>query len=211
MGWNDWYTYYDRVTDKVVRQAADAMISSGMADFGYQYVNLDDCWTMKPGSKDPALSGEPRDQQGAIRPNGHFPDMPALAAYIHSKGLKAGLYSSPGPLACGDYAGSYQHEEVDARTFAAWGYDFLKYDWCGYGSVAPQKLTVADNRKPYDLMGGILKKSDRDIVFIVNWIGGDVWTWAADTGGNAWRIADDIGVAKGTRLPGFYSVAFAKV
>jgi alpha-galactosidase len=134
--------------------------------------------------------------------------MPALAAYIHGKGLKAGLYSSPGPLECLGSEGSYQHEEIDARTFAEWGFDFLKYDWCGYTSVAPQKLTVADHRKPYDLMGGILKKSNRDIVFIVNWTGGEVWTWAADTGGNAWRIADDIGVAKGTRLPGFYTVAF---
>ena len=159
MGWNDWYTYYDRVTDQVVRQAADAMISSGMADFGYQYVNVDDTWMMKPGSKDPELSGEPRDQQGAIRSNGLFPDMAALAAYIHGKGLKAGLYTSPGPLTCGGYTGSYQHEEIDARTFAAWGFDFLKYDWCSYGDVAPKNLTLADFRKPYDLMGGILKQA----------------------------------------------------
>jgi alpha-galactosidase len=210
MGWNDWYTHFEYVTDKVVRQAADAMISSGMADFGYQYVNVDDCWTTKPGSKVPELSGEPRDQDGAIRPNGHFPDMQALAAYIHGKGLKAGLYSSPGPLACGDYTGSYQHEEIDARTFAAWGYDFLKYDWCSYDNVAPQKLTLADYRKPYDRMGGILRKLDRDMVFNLCQYGmGDVWTWGADTGGNSWRTTGDLGNVLGSRLPGFYTVAFA--
>ena len=78
MGWNDWYTHYDRITDKLLRQAADAMISSGMADYGYQYVNIDDCWMVKPGSKDPALGGEPRDAAGAICSNGRFPDMQAL-------------------------------------------------------------------------------------------------------------------------------------
>ena len=105
MGWNDWYTHYDRITDKLMRQAADAMISSGMADFGYQYVNIDDCWMIKPGSKDPALGGEPRDAAGAIRPNGRFPDMKALTDYIHAKGLKAGIYTSPGPLTCGEVHG----------------------------------------------------------------------------------------------------------
>ena len=210
MGWNDWYTYYDHVTGKIVRQAADAMISSGMADFGYQYVNVDDCWMMKPGSKDPELGGEPRDPQGAIRPNGRFPDMPALAAYLHAKGLKAGLYSSPGPLTCGGFTGSYQHEEIDARTFAAWGFDFLKYDWCSYGNIAPQKPTLADYRKPYDLMGGILKKLDRDVVLNLCQYGmGDVWTWGADTGGNSWRTTGDLGAIVGSRLPGFYTVAMA--
>jgi alpha-galactosidase len=209
MGWNDWYTYYDHVTGKIVRQAADAMISSGMADFGYQYVNIDDCWMMKPGSHAPDLSGEHRDPQGAMRPNGRFPDMPALAAYIHTKGLKAGLYSSPGPLTCGGFTGSYQHEEIDARTFAAWGYDFRKYDWCSYTSVAPQKLTLTDYRQPYDLMGGILKKLDQDMVFNLCQYGmGDVGTWGADTGGNSWRTTGDLGNVLGSRLPGFYSVAF---
>jgi len=210
MGWNDWYTYYDRVTDQTVRQAADSMISSGMADFGYQYVNVDDTWMMKPGSKNPALSGDPRDPQGAIRSNGLFPDMAALAAYIHGKGLKAGLYTSPGPLTCGGYTGSYQHEEIDARTFAKWGFDFLKYDWCSYGGVAPKKPTLADFRKPYDLMGSILGKQDRDMVFNLCQYGmGDVWNWAADAGGHSWRTTGDLGITKGSRLPGFYSIAFA--
>jgi alpha-galactosidase len=210
MGWNSWYTFYGRVTDKTLRQAADAMITSGMADFGYQYVNIDAGWAVKPGSQDPELGGEPRDPQGAIRPNGRFPDMPALTAYIHGKGLKTGLYSSPGPLECAGFEGSYQHEQLDALTFAAWGFDFLKYDWCSYGNVAPQKPALADYRKPYDLMGGILKKLDRDIVFNLCQYGmGDVWTWGADTGGNAWRTTGDLGAEKGSRLPGLYNIAFA--
>lgn len=209
MGWNDWYTCYDHVTDTVVRQAADAMITSGMADFGYQYVNVDAGWATKPGSKLPELSGEPRDQHGAIRPNGRFPDMQALAGYIHAKGLKAGLYSSPGPRTCEEFTGSYQHEEIDAREFAAWGFDFLKYDWCSYGAVAPQKPTLADYRKPFDLMGGILRKLDRDIVFNLCQYGmGNVSMWAADAGGNSWRTTGDLGMEKGSLLPGFYSVAF---
>ena len=159
MGWNTWYSDYGNPTAEKVRQAADAMISSGMADFGYQYVNIDDGWPMKPGSTDPELSGAPRDPQGVIRPNDRFKDMGALAAYIHAKGLKAGLYSSPGPLNCAGYTGSYQHEELDAETFAAWKFDFLKYDWCSYGQIAPKNPTIADFRKPYDLMGGPAQKT----------------------------------------------------
>ena len=210
MGWNSWYTFYGRVTDKTLRQAADAMISSGMADFGYQYVNIDSGWSVKPGSKDPELGGEPRDPQGTIRPNGRFPDMPALAAYIHGKGLKAGLYSSPGPLDCAGFEGSYQHERLDALTFAAWGFDFLKYDWCSYRSVAPPKPTLAEYRKPYDLMGRILKNLDRDVNFNLCQYGmGNVWAWGADTDGNSWRTTGDLGLEKDSRLPGFYSIAFA--
>ena len=86
MGWNDWYTHYHRISDALMRQAADAMISSGMADYGYQYVNIDDCWMARPGSDNPKLNVEPRDAAGAIRANGMFPDMKALTEYIHGKG-----------------------------------------------------------------------------------------------------------------------------
>jgi alpha-galactosidase len=198
------------VTDKTLQQAADAMIASGMADFGYQYVNIDSGWTMKPGSKDPELGGEPREPGGAIRPNGRFPDMAALTAYIHSKGLKAGIYSSPGPLDCAGFEGSYQHEQLDALTFAGWGFDFLKYDWCSYSKIAPPKPKLTDYRKPYDLMGRTLKKLDRDIVFNLCQYGmGDVWTWGADTGGNSWRTTGDLGLEKDSRLPGLYGIALA--
>src|SRR5579859_7327928 len=118
MGWNSWNHFATRVTDKDVRNAADAIVSSGMKDAGYIYVNIDDAWEDK------------RDAQGNIVPNSKFPDMKALADYVHAKGLKLGIYSSPGPKTCGGYEGSYQHEEQDAKTYAAWGIDYLKYDWC---------------------------------------------------------------------------------
>lgn len=209
MGWNDWYTHYDRITDQLMRQAADAMISSGMADYGYAYVNIDDCWMMKPGSDDPLLNGPERDAAGAIRPNGRFPDMQALTGYIHSKGLKAGLYTSPGPLTCARFTGSYQHEEIDARKFAEWGFDFLKYDWCTYSKIAP-KPSLEELKRPYRLMGDILGRLDRDIVFNLCQYGrGDVWNWGAEVGGHCWRTTGDLGLARHERLPGFYSIGFA--
>src|SRR5687767_8852756 len=117
MGWNSWNKFRGRVDDKLVREIADAIVSSGMKDAGYIYVNIDDTW-----------EGE-RDAQGNITSNKKFPDMKALADYVHSKGLKIGIYSSPGPNTCAGYEGSYGHEEQDARTYAAWGIDYLKYDW----------------------------------------------------------------------------------
>ena len=208
MGWNDWYTHYDRITDRLMRQAADAMLASGMADFGYQYVNIDDCWMVKPGSPVAELGGDPRAPDGSIRPNGRFPDMKALAASIHAKGLKAGLYTSPGPLTCARFEGSYQHEEPDAHTFAEWGFDFLKYDLCSYRGI-DNRNTVEADRKPYELMGSILGKLNRDIVFNLCQYGrGDVWKWGGEVGGNCWRTTGDLGLEKSTRLPGFYSVGF---
>jgi alpha-galactosidase len=209
MGWNSWYIHYWRVTGKHMRRAADAMIESGMADFGYQYVNIDDCWMVKPDSNDPMIGGEPRDADGAIRSNGHFPDMKALADYIHAKGLKAGLYTSPGPLTCQGYTGTYQHEEVDAKQFAEWGFDFLKYDWCSYGRVATGE--GADRvQRPYRKMGAILPQLDRDIVFNLCQYGmGDVWTWGGEVGGNCWRTTGDLGLAGGSDLPGFYHIGLS--
>jgi alpha-galactosidase len=208
MGWNDWYTHYDRISDRLMRQAADAMLASGMADFGYQYVNIDDCWMVKPGSTVAELGGDPRTTDGSMRPNGRFPDMKALAAYIHGKGLKAGLYTSPGPLTCARFQGSYEHEEQDARTFAGWGFDFLKYDLCSYRTI-DNRGTVEADRKPYELMGSILGKLDRDVVFNLCQYGrSEVWKWGGEVGGNAWRTTGDLGLEKSTRLPGFYSIGF---
>lgn len=209
MGWNDWYTHYDRVTDATMREAADLMISSGMADYGYQYVNIDDCWMNARKNKDPRRNGPFRDGGGNILPNSFFPDMKALADYVHSKGLKAGLYTSPGPTTCAGFAGSYQHEEQDARQFAAWGFDFLKYDWCSYGNVADGK-DLAALQKPYRLLGGILNKLDRDVVLNLCQYGkGDVWRWGAEVGGNSWRTTGDLGLEAATTLPGFYTIGFA--
>ncbi len=209
MGWNHWYTHYDRISDDLFRKAADAMIKSGMADYGYQYVNMDDCWMMKPGSPNAALSGAARDSSGAIAPNANFPDLKGLTDYIHAKGLRAGLYSSPGPLTCAKYEASYQHEEIDARKFAEWGFDFLKYDWCSYGKIATGQ-TEADRRKPYEQMGAILKTLPRDMVFNLCQYGmSDVWKWGGAVGGHAWRTTGDLGLAKDTRLPGFFHIGLA--
>jgi alpha-galactosidase len=209
MGWNSWYIHYYRVTDRHLREAADAMICSGMAEFGYQYVNVDDCWMVKPGAKDPKIGGPPRDAQGAIRSNQYFPDMKALCNYIHSKGLKAGLYTSPGPLTCQGYAGSYQHEESDAKQFAAWGFDFLKYDWCSYGRVAGG-TTLEHLQRPYQKMGELLKRLDRDIVFNLCQYGmGNVWTWGGEVGGHCWRTTGDLGLQRGDLLPGFYRIGLS--
>jgi alpha-galactosidase len=123
MGWNSWNKFAGRVDDATVRGIADAMAGNGMKEAGYLYVNIDDTW-----------EGE-RDAQGNIQTNKKFPDMKALADYVHSKGLKLGIYSSPGPNTCAGYEGSYGHEEQDARTYAAWGIDYLKYDWCGARNI----------------------------------------------------------------------------
>lgn len=180
MGFNDWYAYYNRVTDAMMREAADVMVSSGMADAGYQYVNIDDCWMGK------------RDAAGNITGNEKFPDMKALADYIHAKGLKAGLYTSPGPRTCAGYTGALKYEAQDARQFAAWGFDFLKYDWCSYRAEAPG---LAGFKKPYQLMGDLLKQQDRDIVFNLCQYGmGDVWNWGREIGGHSWRTGGDLGM-----------------
>lgn len=209
MGWNDWYTHYEHPSDTVIRQAADAMIASGMADYGYQYVDIDDAWERKPASPDPALAGPVRDADGHILPNRHFPDMPALTAYIHSLGLKSGIYSSPGPVTCGEFEASFHHEYTDAHSIAAWGFDLLKYDMCSYSQFI-QHNTVAEFQKPYRLMGSILKGLDRDVVLNMCQYGkGDVWKWGREVGGSSWRTTGDVGIEAGHSLPGFYYVGFA--
>src|SRR5436190_4189553 len=123
MGWNSWNHFKAEFDDATVRQIADGMVSSGMKDAGYTYVNIDDTWELG------------RDANGRITTNRKFPDMKALADYVHGKGLKLGIYSSPGPKTCAGYEGSYGHEIDDAKTVAAWGIDYLKYDWCGAARI----------------------------------------------------------------------------
>jgi alpha-galactosidase len=209
MGWNDWYSYYDRITQADVRAAADALVHSGMADYGYQFVDIDDAWARKPMTTDPQLGGKTRDAEGNIRPNDRFPDISSLTAYIHSLGLKAGIYTSPGPTTCAGFEGSYRHEMEDARQFARWGFDLLKYDYCSYGSVASDK-SLAALKKPYSVMGTILQGLDRDVIYNLCEYGrGNVWEWGQQVGGNSWRTTGDLGVEKATALPGFYHVAFS--
>ncbi len=193
MGWNHWYAFYDRVTAEIIKQSADIMVSSGMADVGYQYVSIDDCWANAKNHRDPMRVGPPRDENGDILPNKHFPNMKELTDYIHSKGLRAGIYTSPGPTTCGGFTGSYEHEYQDAKKFAEWGFDLLKYDWCSYTQIKkPDKLE--NLKEPYKLMGEILKSLDRDIVFNLCQYGmGEVWKWGKEVGGHSWRTAGDLG------------------
>ncbi|MCK4988972.1 MAG: glycoside hydrolase family 27 protein, partial [Bacteroidales bacterium] len=190
------------------REAADAMINSGMVNYGYQYVNIDDCWMVKANSDDSVIGGRMRDERGEILTNKKFPDMKAMTHYIHSKGLKAGTYISPGPLTCGQYAGSYQHEKQDAQTFAGWGFDFLKYDWCSYGRIAKDR-SIHELQKPYKLMWKELQKLDRDVVFNLCQYGmGEVWQWG-DKVGNSWRTTGDLGLEHSDEMPGFYRIGIS--
>ncbi len=177
MGWNSWNRFRAEVSDKLVREIADAMVSSGMKDAGYVYVNIDDTWEAG------------RDANGNILTNEKFPDMKALADYVHSKGLKLGIYSSPGPLTCAGYTATYEHEEQDAKTFAAWGIDYLKYDWCSASQVyEPVSMASA-----YAKMGHALLAAGRPIVFSLCQYGlQNVGAWGPSVGGNLWRTTGDI-------------------
>lgn len=180
MGWNSWNVWGCSVDDAKVRAAADAMVESGLAAKGYQYINIDDCWQ------------DERGEDGEIRPNEKFPDMKALADYVHSKGLKLGIYSSPGPRTCANHTGSLGHEAQDAKTYARWGVDYLKYDWCSYGGVAKDN-SLPELKKPYFVMRDALADSGRDIVYSLCQYGmGEVWKWGAEVGGNLWRTTGDI-------------------
>lgn len=187
MGWNSWNHFAGKVTDADVRAAADAMVANGMRDAGYIYVNIDDTWE------------GPRNAQGEITTNSKFPDMKALADYVHSKGLKLGIYSGPGPKTCAGYPASYGHEDQDAATYANWGIDYLKYDLCSYMAIM-RKEAPHDPAKQWQLMRAAyekmhqaLVKTGRPIVFSLCQYGlDDVWTWGPSVGGNLWRTTDDI-------------------
>lgn len=181
MGWNSWNCWALAIDDAKVRAAADAFVASGLAAHGYAYVNIDDGWE------------KGRAPDGRILTNEKFPDMKALAGYVHSKGIKFGIYSSPGPKTCAGYEGSFQHEQQDADAWAEWGVDYLKYDWCSYGEIAP-KPDHAALVKPYALMGKALRATPRDFVFSLCQYGmGKVWEWGRDVDGNCWRTTGDIG------------------
>jgi alpha-galactosidase len=177
MGWNSWNKFHGRVDDAAVRGMADAMAGNGMKEAGYLYINIDDTW-----------EGD-RDTTGVIHANKKFPDMKALADYVHGKGLKLGIYSSPGPNTCAGYEGSYGHEEQDARTWAAWGIDYLKYDWCAARNI----YTDEEMQAVYQKMGDALRAAGRPIVYSLCQYGrADVWKWGPDVGGNLWRTTGDI-------------------
>jgi hypothetical protein len=181
LGWNSWNAWGLSVNDEKVRTAAREM-SERLAAHGWSYVNIDDGW-----------EAENRDANGKIVPNEKFPDMKGLTDYVHSLGLRMGIYSSPGPRTCGGYLGSYQHEDDDAITYGQWGIDYLKYDWCSYGRIAPSHPNLDEMKKPYLVMRASLDKADRDILFSYCQYGmGEVWKWGAEAGGNSWRTTGDI-------------------
>ena len=177
MGWNSWNKFARKVSDQLIRETADAMATNGMKDAGYIYVNIDDTWEAG------------RDANGKIQTNEKFPDMKALAAYVHGKGLKLGIYSSPGPKTCANYEGSFQHEAQDAKTYAAWGIDYLKYDWCS----ASRFYDYHSMQAAYALMGRALQSTGRPIVYSLCQYGLlKVTDWGPSVGGNLWRTTGDI-------------------
>jgi len=188
MGWNSWNYFAGKVTDKDIRDSADQIVSSGMRDAGYIYVNIDDTW-----------EGQ-RDASGVLHTNSKFPDMKALADYVHSKVLKLGIYSGPGPKTCAGFEGSYKHEEQDAKLYAEWGIDYLKYDLCSFIPDVMEKQAPNDKAEQmrimvaaYDKMAKALKATGRPILFSLCQYGWDSpWEWAPALGGNAWRTTGDI-------------------
>lgn len=174
MGWNSWNKFGCDVSEKLMRETADTLVSTGMKDAGYQYLVIDDCWQVR------------RDAQGKIVVDpDRFPSgMKALADYVHGKGLKFGLYSDAGTLTCGGRPGSKGHEVQDARTYAEWGVDYLKYDWC--------HTEGQETRASYGLMSSALRATGRPIVFsLCEWGSTKPWLWAQGVG-QLWRATGDI-------------------
>lgn len=184
MGWNSWNCWGLSVSQAKVESSAQAIIDKGLADFGYNYINVDDAW-----------EAPQRNADGTIAVNEKFPDMKRLGDWLHERGLRFGIYSSPGDLTCGSYLGSLGHEEQDAQTYNSWGVDYLKYDWCGYWKEyekSPDK-TVASYVRPYMLMEKYLREQPRDIFYSLCQYGmGNVWEWGPYVDANSWRTTGDI-------------------
>lgn len=174
MGWNSWNKFACNINEQLIREVADAMVETGLRDAGYVYLNLDDCW-----------HGQ-RDSLGFIQPDPErFPSgMKALADYVHSKGLKIGIYSDAGRSTCGGRPGSFGHEYQDALQYAGWGIDYLKYDWCDSEDINPVGA--------YNLMRDALRAAGRPIYFsMCEWGSSKPWEWAAETA-HSWRTTGDI-------------------
>jgi alpha-galactosidase len=200
LGWNSWNCYGGSVSQTLMERAADAMVKSGLAAHGFEYVNLDDGWAPRPG---PAA----RNAEGVILPNEKFPDMKALGDYIHAKGLKFGTYSGPGTATCQRLEASFNHEEIDAKTWASWGVDYIKYDLCAYDTVAANLMReantnertpegIAIHKLPYQKLRPALDKLDRDVVYSIcqynRTLQVHIWGWEEGVNGNLWRVTGDI-------------------
>lgn len=179
MGWNSWNCWGLEVNEQKVKDAAECM-EKDLARHGWTYVNIDDGWEADHRAADGSLAG-----------NSKFPDFRGLCDYVHGKGLKFGIYSSPGPETCGGHLGSYGYEDRDALTWGDWGVDYLKYDYCYYSRIAPVP-TERLIRQPYDVMRKSLDKVDRDIVYSIGFGAPRVWYWGQEAGGNSWRTTRDI-------------------
>jgi alpha-galactosidase len=185
MGWNSWNHFAAKIDDATVRAQADAMVSSGLRDAGYRYINIDDTW-----------EGE-RDAKGVLHTNSKFPDMKALADYVHAKGLKLGIYSSPGDKTCAGYAGSLGHEAQDAKTYAEWGIDYLKYDLCSLSPSVEKAGSLEQGQAieaaAYEKMRDAIKATGRPMVYSLCQYGiNQPWRWGASVGGDLWRTTGDI-------------------
>lgn len=179
MGWNSWNMFGHKVNETVIRETAGAMVSSGLADCGYEYVVIDDCWSQKSG----------RDSHGDLVPDPErFPGgIKALADHVHGLGLKIGIYSDAAEQTCGSHPGSFGHEEQDARLWASWGIDYLKYDYCH----APEDQATAVER--YTRMGEALRKTGREFLFsLCEWGGRSPHLWGRKAGGHMWRVSGDV-------------------
>ena len=175
MGWNSWNKFACNVNEDMVRSMADAMVKSGMKDAGYQYVNVDDCWQVRRKANGNIVADPERFPHG----------MRALGDYIHSVGLKFGLYSDAGSKTCAGRPGGLGHEYQDAIQYAAWGVDYLKYDWCN--------TSTQDAKASYANMRAALDASGRPIVLsICEWGTAKPWLWGKESGGNLWRTTGDI-------------------
>jgi alpha-galactosidase len=188
MGFNDWNAYGCNVSESLIKATADKLVSSGLAASGYQYVNIDDCWLTKSRNSAGQLVPDPT----------KFPDgISGTAAYVHSKGLKLGIYEDAGTATCAGYPGSLGHETTDANSFASWGVDYLKYDNCNNTGVPAQTR--------YTAMRDALKATGRPILFsLCNWGQESVWTWGAGVG-NSWRTTGDISASYSRMLSIFHS------
>ncbi|MEK7256051.1 MAG: putative Ig domain-containing protein [Bacteroidota bacterium] len=184
LGWNSWNCWGIAVSDERVRQSADALVSSGLVNHGWAHINVDDGWQGK------------HNEAGEMSANEKFPGMKALGDYLHGQGLKFGVYSSPGASTCGGLEGSLHHEFSDAKTWASWGVDYVKYDWCSYTDFLgkPQKdWSLEEQALPYRKLSDALEATGRDIIHSVcNWGMGDVWNWGKQSGGQLWRTTGDI-------------------
>ena len=183
MGWNSWNCWGMAVDAKKVKSSVDFMVSKGLVEHGWSYINIDDGWQ---GPNRDTVTGE------ILTDQEKFPDMKGLSDYVHSKGLKFGIYSSPGSLTCGKRLGSLQHEELDAATYSKWGVDYLKHDWCSYSEIY-KKPSLYELKLPYQIMKRALRSQKRDIVYSLCQYGmGDVWKWGHEVDGNVWRTTGDI-------------------